>query len=160
MPKNPNAPNLDELEPGTDIRRPIERTWLAPTVAIYDNHGGCINLVVRNSGSAQHGTPHERLELVLTLPHAQALARELVSQIGYAWQDLVAQLATAPCDTCASTRLVEQVGPGGRPERVRCPDCGPRLASEARAKAVAAVAPPGPYRERLAATIASGYGWE
>lgn len=67
----------------------------------------------------------DAIHVVLPVGVALDLLQTLVTQAVYAVKDVSASVAAGDCPICRNIRLVDAEAPGGRTQRVHCPECRP-----------------------------------
>lgn len=74
-----------------------------------------------------HGAEGKRLRIDVAVPatHVPGLMREIVNHGGNLLTEIADEWRMGDCPTCRNIRMVDEPAPGGRTQRVHCPDCGP-----------------------------------
>lgn len=89
-------------------------------VSFEQHHSGVILMKVWPERLSEDCIPQEFL---LEPEQYLDMMRGLANVVGTAMARTVGDIKQGDCETCQNLRLVERERPGGRTERVHCPDC-------------------------------------
>lgn len=71
------------------------------------------------------------VEVRIPVEHLLGFMRQVANVGGSILSDAISDIAAGECATCRNVGMVNEPRPNGRgPERVHCPDCGPRRPAE------------------------------